>query len=78
MQVLHFSLLTALIAGLNPSQQDFVIYRGRIYESGKLHQLFDNIFHDSPGPSLLVVESIGAAMVNHAPMLSRLLLRPCH
>jgi hypothetical protein len=120
MQVLHqsrLSLVTALITVLDPSQQDFAVFRSKVYKSGKLHQLLDTIFNDTRGSSCLLgwmephaIESvlqkvysemdnvkedvrlkidsitpeflaswdvgstIGAAMANRAPTLSKLLL----
>ena len=123
MLVLHqsrLSLVTALIAVLDPSQQDFTIFRSKVYKSGKLHQLLDTIFKDARGSSSLLAwmepcaietvsqkvynemdnikenvrlkidsitpeflaswdvgSTIGAAMANHAPTLSKLLLSAC-
>jgi len=123
MQVLHqsrLSLVTALVAVLDPSQQDFAVFRSKIYKSEKLHQLLDTIFDDPQGslcllawmephaiesvshkvyskmdnikdevrlkidsitPEFLaswdVSSTIGAAMANHAPTLSKLLLSAC-
>ena len=123
MLVLHqsrLSLVTALIAVLDPSQQDFTIFRSKVYKSGKLHWLLDTIFKDTWGSSSLLAwmepraietvsqkvynemdnikediqlkidsitpeflaswdvgSTIGAAMANHAPTLSKLLLSAC-
>lgn len=57
MLVLHqsrLSLVTALIAVLDPSQQDFTIFRSKVYKSGKLHRLLDTIFEDTRGSSSLL------------------------
>ena len=46
--------MTALIAVLDPSQQDFVVLRSKIHKSGKLQQLLNTIFDDTRGSSCLL------------------------
>lgn len=122
-QILHLSrlsLVTALITVLDPSEQDFTLHRGKIYESTKLHQLLDYIHDDLRGSVSLLTwmeprsidfvlrkvysemdsikddvrleidsmtpeflgswdigPTIGAAMADRAPTLSKLLFSAC-
>ena len=51
----RLSLLAALVKVLDPSQQDFAIHQGELYESSeKIHELLNIIFGDSVGSASLL------------------------